>query len=336
MGGGEPVRVQGMVKLPTTDIGGATRQVESLARLGAELVRLAVPDEESARALRRIVRASPVPIVADCHFDWRLALLALEAGAAKVRVNPGTMKLGGGGGGGGIAEFARAAKERGAAVRVGLNEGSVGKGDAPPPDLALAMVRVALEWCGRFEEAGLDALVVSLKASTVRETVEANRLFAGKSDVPLHIGVTAAGPRSSAIIKSAAAMGALLLDGIGETVRVSMTGPPEDEVTAAVSILRALGLREGGVDIVSCPTCGRCKVDLVGLVEEFEARVRGLPKKLRVALMGCVVNGPGEAKGADVGLACDGAGGVIFKGGKRLRRVGREGMLEELLREVLR
>ena len=330
MGGGEAVRVQAMVKAPTRDIVRATGQVEALARLGAELVRLAVPDRDSARALADIVRASPVPIVADCHFDWRLALAALEAGVAKVRVNPGNMKKAG------IGEFARAAKERGAAVRVGLNEGSVGKGDAPPRELARAMVRTALEWCGTFEEKGLDALVVSLKASTVRETVEANRLFADSSDVPLHIGVTAAGPRSSALVKSAAAMGALLIDGIGETVRVSMTGPPGDEVLAALSILRALGLRRGGIDIVSCPTCGRCKVDLLGLVEEFEARVRESPKSLRVALMGCVVNGPGEAKGADIGLACDGAGGVIFRGGERLRRVGREEMLEELLKEVFR
>ncbi len=329
LGGGEPVRVQAMVKVPTTDVPRAVAQVEAVARAGAELVRLAVPDRESAAALASVVRASSVPIVADCHFDWRLAFASLDAGAAKVRVNPGNMKEEG------IAGFARAAEERGVAVRVGLNEGSVRKQDAPPPELARAMAEMALEWCGRFEDAGLDALVVSLKASTVRETVEASRFFAERSDIPLHIGVTAAGPRSSALIKSAAAVGALLLDGVGETVRVSMTGPPGEEVVAALSILRALGLRKGGIDIMSCPTCGRCKVDLVGLVEEFERRVRDVPKDLRVALMGCVVNGPGEAKGADIGLACDGAGGVIFRGGERLRRVGREEMFEELLKEVL-
>ena len=323
------MRVQAMVKVPTTDLPRAVKQVETLARAGAELVRLAVPDGESAEALAEVVRASPLPIVADCHFDWRLAVSALDAGAAKVRVNPGNMKKEG------VAEFARAANEKGAAVRVGLNEGSVMKRHAPPPDLPRAMAEKALEWCDCFEDAGFDALVVSLKASTVRETVTANRLFAGRSDVPLHLGVTAAGPRTSALIKSAAAMGALLLDGIGETVRVSMTGPPGEEVAAAISILRALGLKRGGVDIVSCPTCGRCEVNLVGLVEEFERRVRKPPGPLRVAIMGCVVNGPGEAKGADVGLACDGAGGIIFRGGERLRRVGRDGMLEELLKEVL-
>lgn len=330
LGGGEPVRVQAMVKVPTADVARALEQAGSLARAGAELVRLALPDKQSAAALAEIVRASPVPIVADCHFDWRLAFAALEAGVAKVRVNPGNMKEEG------IADFARAAEERAAAVRVGLNEGSVMKRDAPPAELARAMAEKALDWCERFEEAGLEALVVSLKASTVRETVEANRLFADRSDIPLHIGVTAAGPRSFALVKSAAAIGALLSDGIGETVRVSMTGPPEEEVAAALSILRALGLRREGIDIVSCPTCGRCEVDLVGLVEEFERSVRDVRKTLRVALMGCVVNGPGEARGADVGLACDGAGGVIFRGGKRLRRVERRAMLEELLREVLR
>lgn len=330
IGRGAPVSVQSMTKTDALDVAGTVRQVRALAAAGAEIVRLAVPSFEAARAFAKVRRASPVPLVADTHFDPRLAMAALEAGADKVRVNPGTTKSTA------LRDFARESAIRGVPVRIGVNSGSVyTRSGRQGGDLAANMVRAAVDGARRFEDWGQSDIVLSMKAPTAVETVSAYRLAAEKCDYPLHIGVTAAGPQDLAAAKSFAALGALLLDGIGDTLRLSFTGDPAAEVAAGRALLSALGLRREGPEVLSCPTCGRCKLDLVRLVERVRRALAGMKTPITVAVMGCVVNGPGEASSADVGLAGTPDGAVLFAGGKRLRRVkGERAMVEALVAEA--
>ncbi len=330
IGGGAPLSVQSMTKTPAEDVAGTVKQVKLLARAGAELVRLAVPDLAAAAAFAKVRKRSPVPLVADTHFDPRIALAALEAGADKVRVNPGNTRKAT------LKDFARESARRKVPVRIGVNSGSVYHRKGKRRDLARDMVRAALSAAKRFEDWGQRSIVLSMKAPNVTDTVRAYRLASEKSDYPLHLGVTAAGPADLAAAKSHAALGALLLDGIGDTLRFSYTGDPVAEVEAGIALLRALGLRRDGPELISCPTCGRCRVDLEKLVGKARRALRDLKTPLTVAVMGCVVNGPGEARDADVGMAGAADGSmVLFAGGRRLRRIkGQAAAIRALVAEV--
>lgn len=338
IGGGAPVSIQTMTNTDTANVAATLAQIRSVASLGAEIVRVAVPDLTAATALGELVRQSPVPLIADIHFDADLAVASLRQGAAAVRVNPGNLHdLGK------VAEVARCAAELGRAVRIGVNGGSLAPeirrkyGGHP---CAEAMVESALHYCQFFEEHGCSQLKVSLKASDVATTVEACRQFAALTDYPLHIGVTEAGTATMGVIKSAAGLGALLLSGIGDTLRVSLTAPPEDEVVAGIRILEAVGLRQSQPEIVSCPTCGRTRIDLVPLVEAVEAEIRRIKQSgktvalRKIALMGCVVNGPGEAREADLGIAGGQGEGVLFKNGEIVRKLREDELLPTLLAEI--
>jgi len=337
IGGDAPVSVQSMTKTRTDQVGPTLRQIEELAEAGCEIVRCAVPDRHGARALAQVVKDSPLPVVADIHFDHRLALRAIEAGAHGVRVNPGTISNEAG-----LREVFRNAAAAGIKVRIGMNSGSVRprrglevKTHEGGPDVAALMVREALRSCEMAEAEGCRALVISLKASDVPTTLRAYRLAAPECEYPFHLGVTAAGPPETSIVKSAVGIGALLAEGIGDTIRVSMTGPPHPEVEAALRILEALGLREPvGPQIVSCPTCGRCRIDLVSLVREVSERLKGCRKDIQVAIMGCTVNGPGEAAEADVGIAGGRQFGYIFRKGRRTRRSPASELADALMAEI--
>jgi (E)-4-hydroxy-3-methylbut-2-enyl-diphosphate synthase len=332
IGGGAPVSVQSMTKTAPEDVRSTLAQVRRLAAAGAELVRLTVPGFAAAEAFARVRRGSPVPLAADIHFDPRLALAALEAGADKVRINPGNTR------GAALRDFARESARRRVPVRIGVNSGSVyARSARGSRGLAADLVRAALWAARRFEDWGQPNVVISVKAATVAETVRAYRLAAEKSDYPLHLGVTAAGPRDLACARSFAALGALLVDGIGDTIRLSYTGDPVAEVLDGLALLGALGLRRQGPEILSCPTCGRCRIDLERLVNRVRRALRDVQAPLTVAVMGCVVNGPGEAGAADVGLAGTPDGAVLFAAGRRLGRLkGERAMIAALVREVRR
>ncbi len=331
IGDGAPIAVQSMTNTDTRNVPATLAQIAELAGAGCEIIRVAVPDREAALALREIKKASPLPIIADIHFDYRLALAALEAGVDGLRINPGNI-----GGRSKVREVVVAARERRVPVRIGVNAGSLEKellerygGPAPQ-----AMLESALRHVAMLEEHGYDQIKISLKASDVPLMLEAYRLLAEKVDYPLHIGVTEAGTVRSGLVKSAVGIGALLAQGIGDTVRVSLTGHPVHEVKAAYDILGALGLRRRGVELISCPTCGRTQVDIISLAEQVEERLKHITRPLKVAVMGCVVNGPGEARQADVGIAGGKGQGLIFRQGRILRKVPEERLLDELLREV--
>lgn len=337
IGGGAPVSVQSMTKTHTEDVDATLAQIGELAALGCEIIRCAVPNRKAGAALREITRGSPLPVVADIHFDHRLALAAIEAGADGVRINPGNMRDRDG-----IREVYRAAAEAGIKVRIGVNSGSIRprrglevRGGAGGEELAELMVREALAYCQAAEEESFGDIVLSLKASDVPTTIAAYRRAAGLCDYPFHLGVTAAGPAATSLVKSAIGIGALLAEGIGDTVRVSMTGPPHEEVTAGIAILQALGLRAAsGPEIISCPTCARCEIDLSALVEEIGRRVQDGPAGLKIAVMGCMVNGPGEAAEADVGIAGGRDFGYLFRGGKKVRKVPAAGLADALMDEI--
>lgn len=319
--------VQSMTKVHPRQVQETLRQIEEAAEEGCEIMRVAIPDREAVEALPEIKAKSPLPLVADLHFKPDLAFLAMERGADAIRINPGTMPEGA------VREILAAAKERGLPVRIGLNAASLPRRyrKGKPSE---AMVACALEYVELAESMGLRQLKVSLKASDVPETIEAYRRFSRLSDVPLHLGITEAGPPFSGAIKSAVGIGILLNEGIGDTIRVSLTGPPVLEVRAAYHILRALGIRRRGVDIISCPTCGRCEVDLQPIVRELEERLARFPHPLKVAVMGCPVNGPGEAKEADVGIAAGRTMGILFRKGEVIERVPPERWVERLLEEI--
>lgn len=330
LGGGAPVTVQTMTKTDTTDVGATLEQIKTIAASGADLVRVAVPRAEALEAFERLCAESPLPVVADIHFDYRLAIEAARRGAAKLRVNPGNL-----GGRDRLAQVLEAAAEAGIPVRVGVNAGSL-----PAPVVerhggptAEAMAEAALAMTAEAEALGFRDLVCSLKASDVPRTVGANRIFAAASELPLHLGVTEAGLGEEALVRSAVGIGTLLAEGIGDTLRVSLTADPCAEVRAGREILRALELLPGP-RLVSCPTCGRCRVDLGPLVEAAQAALSGVTAPLVVAVMGCEVNGPGEARHADLGLACGRDYAALFRAGEIVKRVP-IGEAAEVLREEI-
>jgi (E)-4-hydroxy-3-methylbut-2-enyl-diphosphate synthase len=331
IGGGAPVSVQSMTNTDTRKVADTNAQVQRLAAAGCEIVRLAVPDQKAARAFGEIKRQSPLPLIADIHFNHRLALASLEQGADAIRINPGNL---------GGAEKTRivveACRERGVSLRLGVNAGSLeadllAQYGAPT---AAALAASARRWVRQFEAWDFFNFKISLKSSDVLTTVAAYQELSGQTDYPLHLGVTEAGGLIAGTVKSALGIGLLLAQGIGDTMRVSLTRDPVEEVRAAYEILRALHLRERGVELISCPTCGRCRIDLFSLAEEVERRLLAVTAPIKVAIMGCVVNGPGEAREADVGIAGGAGVGLLFKKGEVVRQVPEPDLLRALLAEV--
>ncbi|MCK9594497.1 MAG: flavodoxin-dependent (E)-4-hydroxy-3-methylbut-2-enyl-diphosphate synthase [Candidatus Omnitrophica bacterium] len=344
IGGNNPVAIQSMAKTRTADVPATVRQILRLEKAGCEIIRVAVKDRYDALAISRIKKNIHIPLVADIHFDWRLALSAIDSGADKIRLNPGNIRKKEQ-----IKAVASAAKSAGIPIRVGLNSGSVGGSG----DQASRMAKYAREYLGMLEGFGFRDIVVSAKAQNPADTIKAYRLISAACGYPLHLGVTATGLAAKGLLKSAVAIGALLLEGIGDTIRISLTDKPEEEVKSARLLLESLGLRRFGPEVISCPTCGRCEVDLVRMVKELERKlfaygghlcrldgqVRAsapqLPAKpITVAVMGCVVNGPGEAKHADLGIAFGRKDGLFFKKGKPMRKIPAKKCVDALLDEI--
>ena len=331
IGGGAPVVIQSMLNTPTTDVAACLAQIDALNKAGCQVARLAVPDMASARALESICKASPLPLVADIHFDYKLAIAAAQAGVAKIRINPGNI-----GSEDRVKAVVDVCKERKIPIRIGVNGGSLDKQllQKYGHPTAQALVESAFSHLAILEQLGFYDCCVSMKSSTVATMVEAARLFRSKCDYPLHIGVTETGPVRMGLIKSAMGIGALLLDGIGDTIRVSLTDDPVQEVYAAKDILKAAGLRKQGVNIISCPTCGRTKIDLIGLVNKVEQALKDCEKPLTVAVMGCVVNGPGEAKEADIGIAGGDGCGLLFEKGEQIAKLPYDALLDALIKRI--
>ena len=331
IGGGAPVVIQSMLNTKTTDVEGSLRQIRQLASAGCQIARLAVPNREAARGFAEIAKESPLPLVADIHFDYQLAIAAAEGGAAKIRINPGNI-----GGPERVKAVVEVCREKHIPIRIGVNGGSLDKKllERYGHPTAEALVESAFQHLELLEKEGFFDTCVSMKSSTVPTMVAAARLFRGKCDYPLHIGVTETGPVKQGLIKSAMGIGALLLDGIGDTIRVSLTDDPVEEVYAAKDILKAAGLRKEGVNIISCPTCGRTRIDLIGLVNQVDAALKDCKKPITVAVMGCVVNGPGEAREADIGIAGGDGWGMIFEKGEQVEKLPYEQLLPALLRRI--
>ena len=331
IGGGAPVVIQSMLNTKTTDVEGSLKQIRQLASAGCQIARLAVPNMEAARSFADICKDSPLPLVADIHFDYRLAIAAAEGGASKIRINPGNI-----GGEDRVKAVVEVCKDKHIPIRIGVNGGSLDKRllEKYGHPTAEALVESAFEHLELLEKQGFYDTCVSMKSSTVPTMVAAARLFRAKCDYPLHIGVTETGPVWQGLIKSAMGIGALLLDGIGDTVRVSLTDDPVQEVYAARDILKAAGLRKDGVNIVSCPTCGRTRIDLIGLVNRVDEALKNCEKPITVAVMGCVVNGPGEAREADIGIAGGDGWGMIFEKGVQVEKLPYDELLPALLKRI--
>ena len=331
IGGDAPISVQSMTKTDTRDIRKTVRQIRRLEEVGCEIVRVAVVDEEAACAITEIKKRIRIPLIADIHFQYRLALIAMESGADGLRINPGNI-----GGRDRLKAIVLMAKDRSVPIRIGVNAGSLEKdllkrfGGATPEAMVVSALRT-IEW---MEDVDFRMIKISLKASDVLRTVEAYRLISQKTDYPLHLGITEAGMGSGAVVKSSIGIGLLLREGIGDTLRVSLTGDPVEEVRVGYEILRALKIRERGVEIISCPTCGRCGIELSKVVKKVERGVGKISSPLVIAIMGCVVNGPGEAKEADIGIAGGKGVGVLFKKGKIVRKVKEKDFVKVLLKEV--
>ena len=324
IGGGAPVVIQSMLNTKTTDVEGSLAQIRQLQAAGCQVVRLAVPNMEGARGFAQIAKESPLPLVADIHFDYRLALASLEAGVDKIRINPGNI-----GSKENVAAVVAVAKERNIPIRVGVNSGSLEKDlvEKYGGVTAEGIVESALDKVKMIEDMGYDNLVVSIKSSDVLMCVKAHELISEQCDYPLHIGITESGTLISGNIKSSIGLGIMLHQGLGDTIRVSLTGDPLEEIKSAKLILRTLGLRKGGIEVVSCPTCGRTKIDLIGLANKVENMVADIPLDIKVAVMGCVVNGPGEAKEADIGIAGGIGEGLLIKKGEIIKKVKEEELL---------
>ena len=331
IGGNAPIVVQSMTKTDTRNVMSTITQIKELEDCGCELVRVAVPDTEAAQALRAIKRDISIPLIADIHFDYRLALMALEAGADGLRLNPGNI-----GEPEKVRTIALAAKERNVPIRIGVNAGSLPKPTNPKLTIAQQMVEAALGQIHLLESLDFDLIKVSLKAFDVPTTIEAYQDIAQKIPYPLHIGITEAGLPRTGIIRSTVGISTLLYLGIGDTVRVSLTAHPREEVIAAYEILKSLDLRQHGPVLVSCPSCGRAEVDIVKLAEQVEEKLLKIGKPIKVAVMGCVVNGPGEAKDADIGIACGKGKAVLFKKGKKIGVIEEKDFLTALMAEVER
>ena len=331
MGGGAPVSVQSMLNVPAADIAGNVRQAVELERAGCEILRVSIPDQAAVALIPAIKNAVKVPLVADIHFDYRLALEAAAAGIDKIRINPGNI-----GGSGHVKAVADACRQRGIPIRIGVNSGSVekeilAKHGAPTPE---ALVESALYHASLLERFDFTDIVISIKSSDVDAMIRAYELCAQRCGYPLHLGVTEAGTERMGLVKSAIGIGSLLQRGIGDTIRVSLTADPAKEVAAGFDILKALNLRGEGIQFVSCPTCGRTKIDLIAIAGEVERRLAGCKKPLKVAVMGCVVNGPGEAREADIGIAGGDGVGLLFKKGEIVRKVPEDKLVDELVAEV--
>ncbi len=329
IGGNSPIVVQSMTKTDTRNIPATINQIKELAECGCEIIRIAVPDNEAAQALTTIKNNSPTPIIADIHFDYRLALAALKANIDGLRLNPGNIsdpKQ--------IAKIVRAAKERNVPIRIGINAGSLPPTSKLYPSIAEHMVSVALEQVQLLENLDFDLIKVSLKAFNVPATIEAYRMIASRISYPLHLGITEAGIPKAGAIRSAVGIGILLYEGIGDTIRVSLSSHPCEEVYTTFEILKALELRQHGPTLISCPSCGRSEVDILGLAEAVDKKLREITKPIKVAVMGCVVNGPGEAKEADIGIACGKGKGAIFKKGQIVRTIPEKDLLKSLVEEI--
>jgi (E)-4-hydroxy-3-methylbut-2-enyl-diphosphate synthase len=333
IGDGAPIVVQSMTDTKTHDIEATLNQINRLAKAGCEIIRVAVPREEDALALPEIVKNSPIPVIGDIHFSPRIAFLSLESGIHGIRLNPGNINDKGK-----IKEILQECKKKNIAVRLGVNSGSLEERllEKYGYPSAEALAESALYWSEFFESVSFTNFKVSIKGSDVLQNIKANKIFAEKTDIPLHIGITEAGPAGRGSVKSAVGIGILLYEGIGDTVRVSLTADPEEEIKVAYQILQALDLRRKGVEIVSCPTCGRIEVNLPEVVKKVEEKLEAVDKPLKVAIMGCVVNAIGEAKEADIGLACGNKSAILFKKGVPIKRVSEEEMVEELLNEIQR
>lgn len=332
IGGGAPVVVQSMTCTPTVDLGATLEQVTKLAEAGCDVVRVSVPTKEALGSFRDICRESPVPIVADIHFDYRLALAALDAGAAKLRINPGNI-----GSWEKVDAIIDKAGSMGAAIRIGVNAGSIEKDLLERTDLTQSekLVSSAMRFVEHFELRGFENIVLSAKAHSVNTTIDTYRKLSYElPQIPLHLGVTEAGGIRQGTIKSSIALGSLLAEGIGDTMRVSLTADPIEEVPVAWGILSALGLRRRGPEMISCPTCARCQVNLIDIANEVERRLSSCAKPVSVAVMGCAVNGPGEASDADVGVACGKGCALLFKHGEIIRKIPEDAIVDELLNEI--
>lgn len=332
IGGGNPILIQSMTNTPTEDVEKTTAQILRLEKAGCEIIRCTVPTPEAAKALAEIKKKIHIPLVADIHFDYRMAIAAMENGADKIRINPGNI-----GGRDKVAEVVAAAKERCIPIRVGVNSGSLERGlvEKYHGVTAEGIVESALDKVGMIEDCGYDNLVISIKSSDVMMCVKAHEILAKKTNYPLHVGITESGTVNSGNIKSAIGLGLILNQGIGDTIRVSLTGDPVEEIKSAKLILRTLGLRKGGIEVVSCPTCGRTKIDLIGLAAQVEEMVQDIPLDIKVAVMGCAVNGPGEAKEADIGIAGGIGEGLLIKRGEIVKKVPEQALLQTLREELL-
>lgn len=332
IGGGNPIMIQSMTNTRTEDVAATVAQIKRLEAAGCDIIRCTVPTLEAAKAVAEIKKEITIPLVADIHFDYKMAIAAIENGADKIRINPGNI-----GSKEKVAEVVKAAKERNIPIRVGVNSGSLEKElvEKYHGVTAEGIVESALDKVGIIEDLGYDNMVVSIKSSDVLMCVKAHEILAAKTNYPLHVGITESGTVTSGNIKSSIGLGIILHEGIGDTIRVSLTGDPAEEIKSAKLILRTLGLRKGGIEVVSCPTCGRTRIDLISLATQVENMVENIPLDIKVAVMGCVVNGPGEAKEADIGIAGGIGEGLLIKKGEIIRKVPEEQLLETLREELL-
>ena len=331
IGGGNPILIQSMTNTPTEDVQATVAQIGRLEEAGCEIIRCTVPTPEAAAAIGEIKKQIHIPLVADIHFDYKMAIAAMENGADKIRINPGNI-----GGKDRISEVVRCARERQIPIRVGVNSGSLERDlvEKYGGVTAEGLVESALDKVGMVEGCGYDQIVISIKSSDVLMCIRAHEILAKKTNYPLHVGITEAGTLMSGNIKSAVGLGVILYQGIGDTIRVSLTGDPVEEIKSAKHILRTLGLRKGGIDVVSCPTCGRTKIDLIGLANQVETLVQKYPLDIKVAVMGCAVNGPGEAKEADIGIAGGNGEGLLIKRGRIVRKMPESELLDALRQEL--
>jgi (E)-4-hydroxy-3-methylbut-2-enyl-diphosphate synthase len=332
IGGGNPILIQSMTNTPTENVAATVEQIHRLEKAGCEIIRCTVPTMEAAAALREIKKQISIPLVADIHFDYKMAVAAIENGADKIRINPGNI-----GGKDKVASVVKAARERDIPIRVGVNSGSLEKDliEKYGGVTAEGIVESALDKVRMIEDLDYDKLVISIKSSDVMMCIRAHEILAQQTNYPLHVGITESGTLLSGNIKSGIGLGVILYQGIGDTIRVSLTGDPVEEIKSAKLILRTLGLRKGGIEVVSCPTCGRTKIDLIGLANQVEQMVADIPLELKVAVMGCAVNGPGEAKEADIGIAGGIGEGLLIKKGKIIKKVPEDELLSALREELL-
>jgi len=330
VGGNAPIAIQSMTNTHTNNIEATVKQINELEALKCNIIRVAVPDIKTVKCLGEIKKRINIPLVADIHFGHDLAIEAIKQGVDKIRINPGNMKKKDK-----LEEIVHLAKDKGIPIRIGVNSGSIRSNNGHEEDLVKLMVQTTLRYCEHFESLGFKDIVVSLKASDVLKTMDAYRSIAKQCDYPLHLGITAAGAPDDAIIKSAIGIGGMLSEGIGDTLRVSVTGPPHQEVKVGYKILQALGLAKStDAEIISCPTCGRCEIDLLNIVNEVKKRLPSQKKSVQIAVMGCIVNGPGEAMEADIGIAGGKGVGFLFKKGEKIRKIPESEMVSTLLDEI--